>query len=54
VLFNYIKEDIRRHSSNRVKKPISPDEKLSLTLKVSKMMILDIFSKLDFKKEGMY
>jgi len=32
-ILNHIKEDIRRHPSNRVKKPISPEEKLSLTLR---------------------
>lgn len=36
-LFNYIlnsiKEDKRRRPSNRVKRPISPEEKLSLTLR---------------------
>ncbi|XP_060859640.1 uncharacterized protein LOC132951195 [Metopolophium dirhodum] len=36
-LFNYIlnaiKEDIRRRPSNRIKKPISPEEKLSVTLR---------------------
>lgn len=32
-ILNHIKEDIRRYPSNRVKKPISPEEKLSLTLR---------------------
>ncbi|CAI6358418.1 unnamed protein product [Macrosiphum euphorbiae] len=32
-LFNYIREDIKRPPCNRVKKPISPEEKLSVTLR---------------------
>jgi len=32
-ILNYIKDDIRRRPSNRIKKPISPEEKLSLTLR---------------------
>lgn len=32
-ILNYIKEDIKRRPSNRIKKPISPEEKLSITLR---------------------
>lgn len=32
-ILDYIKDDIRRDPSNRVKRPISPEEKLALTLR---------------------
>lgn len=32
-ILDYIKDDIRRSPSNRVKRPISPEEKLALTLR---------------------
>lgn len=32
-ILNFIKDDIKRRPSNRVKKPITPEEKLSLTLR---------------------
>lgn len=32
-ILNFIREDIIRPSCNRVKKPISPEEKLSVTLR---------------------
>jgi len=33
-ILNYIKDDIRRRPSNRIKKPISREEKLSLILRL--------------------
>lgn len=32
-ILNYIREDIKRPPCNRVKKPISPEEELSVTLR---------------------